>query len=237
MTVLNGKGISKGMALGKLIFYTPAEKHIEKRTVTNVQNEIVRLEKAKQSSLKELQKIYEKALKIMSKKNADIFKAHILLLDSPDFFEDIVNIITTDCVCAEYAVYTIAQKLMKKLKTEEMKSPINDIKDVSQTLIRNLANEKFNDIIGSEKVIICANDLVPSQILEFNKANVSGFCLINSDRNSHTAIIAKSMNIPAIVCIEQLTEKYMGNPALIDGEKGMLFIEPNSETIKRLFKY
>lgn len=227
LTVLHGEGIFKGKSAGKLVFYTPAEKHIEKRLITDVQSEIKRLEKAKQSSLKELQKIYEKALKIMSKKNADIFKAHILLLDSPDFFEDIVSKITTDCVCAEYAVDTTAQKLMKKLEAEEMKSPINDIEDVSQTLIRNLANEKFNDIIGHEKVIICAKDLVPSQILEFNKTNVTGFCLINADKNSHTAIVAKSMNIPAIVCIDDMAERYTGRNAVIDGEKGLLYIDPD----------
>lgn len=227
MVVLLGKGVSGGKATGKLIFYTPAQKHIQKITVNNTQTEIEKLKKAKQSSLKELQQTYEKARKIMSPKNADIFKAHILLLESPDFFESIINTVINDSVSAEYAVYAVAQKLMKKLDRENMTSPINDIEDVSQTLISNLANKKFNDVIENEKVIICADNLVPSKILEFNRKNIAGFCLINSEQNLHTAIIAKSMNIPAITGISGLTAEHMNKPAEIDGEKGILYIEPD----------
>lgn len=230
LTVLHGKGVSEGKATGKLIFYTSAKEHIQKITVNNTQAEIEKLKKAKQSSLKELQQIYEKARKIMSPKNADIFKAHVLLLESPDFFESIINTVVNDSVCAEYAVYSVAQKLMKKLDKENMTSPINDIEDVSQTLIRNLANKKFNDIIENEKVIICADNLVPSKILEFNRQNIAGFCLINSEQNLHTAIIAKSMNIPAITGVSGLTEEHMDKPAAIDGEKGILYIDPDINT-------
>lgn len=227
MKIFQGTGVSDGVAFGKLIFYNTDIQNIEKRTVSNIKAELERLEQAQRSTRTELQKTYEKALKIMSPQNADIFKAHVLLLDSPDFFESIVDIITTDKVCSEYAVLTVAQKLMQKLKNGNMKSPVNDIEDVSQCLLRNLRNEKFNQIITSEKAIICANELVPSQILEFNKSNVSGFCLLSNSHSSHIAIIAKAMKIPAVTGIRGLNAELSGKNAAIDGKKGLVYIDPD----------
>lgn len=228
MPEFKGQGVSEGIAFGKIMFYKTVKSDIKKRLVENTADEIERLQKAKQSAMKELQQIYEKALKIMSEKNSAIFKAHIQLLSSPDFSDRIINLIATEKVCADYAVYTVAQELMKTLEKGRMTSPVNDIEDVSGCLLRNLQNESFNTVIAKENVIICAHELVPSQILEFNKSKVSGFCLIGNSHSSHVTVAAKAMKIPAVIGVIGLTEENEGKPASIDGEKGIVRVNPNS---------
>lgn len=220
-----GKGVSDGVAKGKLMLYKAPDNEIAKTTVTNTEAQIKRLENARQNALVELRQVYKKAQALMSDDYADIFKAHVLMLENDDLCNAISQMIAADKVSADYATYTTAQKLKATLKKGGMSGSANDIDDVSDCLLRNLRNEQFNKIVADEKVILCADSLVPSQVLEFNSENIAGLCLVGDNHWRHIMIVAKAMKIPAVVGIDRLSDNHSGKMATLDGKTGVLTVD------------
>ncbi|MDO5124856.1 MAG: phosphoenolpyruvate-utilizing N-terminal domain-containing protein [Ruminococcus sp.] len=227
MKEFRGIGASVGNAEGVLMFFEALNGSADKSFVEDPIVEIERLRLAEHYAKLELEQVYAKALTLMSAEYADIFKAHIMLLESPDFFGAIEKMVKEQKLSAEYAVEVVAKKLSDTLKNGEMLSPIDDIKDVSECLLRNLRNEDFNRIATTESIIICADELVPSQVLEFHKSNIVGFCLIGNKHSSHVPIIAKALGIPAIIGLERPCVGCFGKNACIDGQAGILTVDEN----------
>lgn len=217
-----GQGVCDGIAKGKILIYKALDKTPRKNTIANAEEEIERLDKAKQISLAELQQIYEKAKRILSKNNADIFKSHVMILKSPDYIDKVAHMIRKEMVSSEYAVFTISNQYKNSLEKSGMSSSISDIDDVSQCLLRNLQNEGFNNIVTKEKVILCADDILPSQVLDINKANITGICLIGEKHWGHVKLVAQEMNTPAVVGINGITDRYNGKDAELNGKTGIL---------------
>ena len=236
MTVLNGKGVLDGIAIGKIVFYQRKGREAVKRHAENTEEELRRYQDAKQREAEELKKLYEKAFQEAGEKSAKIFEIHQMILEDIDFCDAITNTIQSERVNAEYAVKRACDTYIQTISAIDdpyLKERSADIKDISQKLIEILANAESDAFTSDEPVIIVADDLTPSETVQLDKSKILAFITINGSVNSHTAILARSMNIPAVVAVgEQLGLKYNGNNAIVDGASGRIYIEPDTATLK-----
>ncbi|WP_444643847.1 phosphoenolpyruvate--protein phosphotransferase [Caproiciproducens sp. R1] len=236
MTVLNGKGVLDGIAIGKIVFYQRKGREAVKRHAENTQEELRRYQDAKQREAEELKKLYEKAFHEAGEKSAKIFEIHQMILEDIDFCDAITDTIQSERVNAEYAVKKACDTYIQTISAIDdpyLKERSADIKDISQKLIEILANAESDAFTSDEPVIIVADDLTPSETVQLDKSKILAFITINGSVNSHTAILARSMNIPAVVAVgEQLGLKYNGNNAIVDGASGRIYIEPDTATLK-----
>lgn len=236
MTVLNGKGVLDGIASGKIVFYQRKGREAVKRHAENTEEELRRYRDAKQREAEELKKLYEKAFQEAGEKSAKIFEIHQMILEDVDFCDAITDTIQSERVNAEYAVKKACDTYIQTISAIDdpyLKERSADIKDISQKLIEILANAESDAFTSDEPVIIVADDLTPSETVQLDKSKILAFITINGSVNSHTAILAKSMNIPAVVAVgEQLGPKYNGNNAIVDGASGRIYIEPDTATLK-----
>lgn len=234
MIKLNGKGVSNGIAFGKLSFIKRDEICVKRKRVDNTSLEMKRFRIAKDFTLSQLDKLYEKALVEVGEANAQIFEIHKMMLDDEDFNESIENFIVSQNLNAEYSVALTADnfsEMFSSMDDDYMRGRAADVKDVSERLIKNLMN-KSTDSNVDEKSIICADDLAPSETVQLDKSKVLAFCTAQGSLNSHTAILARTMNTPAIIGLgNALSEEYDGKLAMIDGQTGIIYIEPDEETI------
>lgn len=240
MITLEGKSVFGGVAIGKVQFYKRNEITIKRTRVEDVEAEVERFQNAKAKTLELLKGLYEKALEDVGEANAMIFEAHQLMLEDPDYVESIENIIRTQDVNAEYAIGATADNfaaIFEAMDDAYMQGRAADVRDVSERLLQALSSQNETVMVMDEPVIIAADDLVPSETVQLDKEKVLSFVTMYGSANSHTAILARTMNIPAVIGLgEALKEEYDGKVAIVDGVDGKVYIDPDEETMASMQK-
>ena len=233
MITFTGKGAFGGYAMGQILFYNRIQTGIKAHTVDDPIAELERFFAAQKTAIEQLGELYEKALLEVGRSSAMIFQIHQMMLGDVDYVGSITNMIQNQGQNAEYAVSVTAAKFANMFATMDdpyMRERSADVKDISQRLI-NVLTHNHDGVISFEKpVIIAANDLVPSEIMQLDKDKVLAFVTCHGSINSHTAILARIMNIPAVVNLgTDFTKEYDGREAIVDGYNGKLIISPNQE--------
>ena len=235
MITLTGKSVFGGVEIGKIAFYKRNNQQVKRWRVEDTDAEVARFEAAKASAVEQLQGLYEKAMKDVGEENAMIFEIHQMMLEDLDYLESIIHIITNQQVNAEYAVATTADNfaaMFSAMDDAYMQGRAADVKDVSERILNILSGAGNAAFTTDEPAIIAADDLVPSETVQLDKEKVLGFATMYGSSNSHTAILARTMNIPAIIGLgEELKEEYDGAYAVIDGFDGKIHIDPDEETL------
>lgn len=238
MIKLTGKSVFGGIAIGKISFYKRNEITIKRSHVEDIEAEIKRFEQAKELAASELQQLHDKAMDDVGEANAMIFEIHQMMLEDLDYVESIVNMITTQEVNAEYAVGTTADNfaaMFAAMDDAYMQGRAADVKDVSERLIKVLSDSEHTALEMDAPAIIAADDLVPSETVQLDKEKVLAFVTMYGSSNSHTAILARTMNIPAVIGLgEELKQEYDGKLAIVDGMDGVIYIEPDAETMEKM---
>ena len=239
MKKFTGKGVYGAVAMGKISLFKKQDTVIQRTSVTDTEAEKARVEAAKAAASEQLQAIYEKALKEVGETNAQIFEIHMMMLEDDDYNESIQNIIDTQKVNAEYAVSITADNFAEMFSAMDdayMQARAADVRDISDRIIANLTGNVAVQEDSDEKRIICADDLAPSETVSLDKDKVLAFVTAHGSSNSHTAILARNMNIPAVIGVgsDFLKEVQDGTEAIVDGFTGEIFVEPDEETRQRL---
>lgn len=236
MITIKGKSVFGGVSIGKIMFYKRNEKVIKRTHVDDVDAEWKRFCDAKDTAVSQLKELYDKAIEDVGEANAMIFEIHQMMLEDLDYLESIENIIRTQEVNAEFAVATTADNFAQMFAAMDdayMQGRAADVKDVSERVLDILCGVSGGMKEMTEPCIIAADDLAPSETVQLDKSKVLGFATMYGSSNSHTAILARTMNIPAVIGLgEDLLTKYDGKMAMIDGFTGMLYIDPDEETMK-----
>ena len=236
MITIKGKSVCGGVSIGKIMFYKRNEKVIKRTHVDDVDAEWKRFCDAKDTAVSQLKELYDKAIEDVGEANAMIFEIHQMMLEDLDYLESIENIIRTQEVNAEFAVATTADNFAQMFAAMDdayMQGRAADVKDVSERVLDILCGVSGGMKEMTEPCIIAADDLAPSETVQLDKSKVLGFATMYGSSNSHTAILARTMNIPAVIGLgEDLLTKYDGKMAVIDGFTGMLYIDPDEETMK-----
>ena len=236
MITLTGKSVFGGVEIGKIAFYKRNERQVKRWHVEDTKEEIKRFEDAKLKAIKQLDELCEKAMKDVGEENAMIFEMHQIMLHDLDYNESITHIITGQKVNAEYAVSTTADNFARMFSSMDdayMQGRATDVKDISERVLNILSGAGQSGIDAEVPVIVAADDLVPSETVQLNKEMVLGFATMYGSSNSHTAILARTMNIPAIIGLgEELKTEYDGAFAIIDGFAGKIYINPDEDTLK-----
>lgn len=241
MEKLQGKGVYGAVAIGKISIFKRQEMSVKREHIDDAAAEKERVARAKAQSAAQLQEIYDKALREVGETNAQIFEMHMMMLDDEDYNESIENIIDTQMVNAEYAVAVTSDNFAEMFAAMDdayMQARSADVKDISNRLIRNLSAAGDEAEESLDKMIICADDLVPSETVSLDKDKVLAFVTAFGSSNSHTAILARNMNIPAIIGAgeEFLSKIKDGMDAIVDGFTGEIYLEPDETTRKTLEK-
>ena len=236
MITLTGKSVFGGVEIGKIAFYKRNKRQVVRRHVENTEEEVKRFEEAKLTAIAQLKELYEKAVKDVGEENAMIFEMHQIMLHDLDYNESVTHIITGQEVNAEYAVSMTADNFAKMFLAMEdayMQGRATDVRDISERVLTILSGAGQSGIDATEPVIVAADDLVPSETVQLDKKKVLGFATMYGSSNSHTAILARTMNIPAIIGLgEALKPEYDGAYAVIDGFDGKIYIDPDEYTLK-----
>lgn len=236
MITLQGKGVFGGVAIGKISFYKRTGGQIQRRKIDDPAAEIARFEEAKAKAIEQLDELYNKAVQEVGEGNAMIFQVHQMMLDDLDYVEAITNMITTQEINAEFAVGATGDnfsQMFASMDDEYMRERAADVKDISERVVSILSGSQEGGLVTDTPVILASDDLAPSETVQLDKDMVLSFVTQGGSTNSHTAILARTMNIPAIIGLgEGLTEEYEGKMGIVDGATGMLFIEPDEETLK-----
>lgn len=241
MKKFTGKGVYGAIAMGKISVFQKQDTLIQRTSVKDTEAEKARVEAAKAAAAEQLQAIYEKALKEVGETNAQIFEIHMMMLEDDDYNESIQNIIDTQKVNAEYAVSITADNFAEMFSAMDdayMQARAADVRDISDRIIANLTGNVAVQEDSGEKHIICADDLAPSETVSLDKDKVLAFVTAHGSSNSHTAILARNMNIPAVIGVgsDFLKEVQDGTEAIVDGFTGEIFVEPDEETRWRLLE-
>lgn len=234
METYTGKSILKGIAIGRILFYSKEEQVVQRRSVQDVDAEKGRYEQAKETAVRQLNELYEKALKEVGEVNAAIFEVHAMMLEDEDFNDSILNMIEGQKVNAEYAVAAIGDnfsQMFAQMEDEYFQARSADIKDIAERVVRILQGRSGVDTLGEEPVILAAKDLAPSETVQMDKSKLLGFVTELGSSNSHTAILARTMNIPALIGIP-VGEDLNGKMAVIDGNKGELIVDPDKVVLE-----
>ena len=238
MVVCQGKSVLKGIAIGKIYLYEKQEYVLEQKQVADAEAEVARFEAAKETAIGQLDDLYEKALAEAGEEQAMIFDVHKMMLDDGDYLDAITGLIRSEKVNAEYAVHTTGEQfaaVFASMDDEYMKARSADVKDISGRVIRILAGIGDGSIASEEPVILLADDLTPSETVSLDKSKILAFVTRNGSANSHTAILARSMNIPALVQTDvELLKEYHGIDAVVDGLDGKLYLDPEETVLAEL---
>lgn len=240
MREYSGKSVYGGIAIGPIKVIKKDNSQVKRIHITDTESEVNRFVQAKQNSKEQLEKLYEKAVLEVGEANAAIFDIHNMMLDDLDYIESIENVIRTQSVNAEYAIALTGDnfsEMFSAMNDDYMKARASDVKDISERIIRNLA--KIEDINSSfdESVIIVADDLAPSETVQLDKEKVLSFVTVHGSSNSHTAILAKTMNIPSVInCPVEIDSDIDGAFGIVDGYNGKLYIEPDESIISAMKK-
>ena len=233
METLIGKAVYKGIALGKIAVLRKTENVVKRVKIDDVAAELQRVESAKAQAIEQLGKLYDKAVKEVGEASAAIFEVHQMMLEDLDFNEAIENVIRTQEVNAEYAVASTGDsfsEMFASMDDDYMKARAVDIKDISERLVQNLAGNGDNGLDFTEPVIVVADDLTPSETVQMDKEKILAFVTVHGSTNSHTAILARMMNIPALIGVEmKLEDMQTGTEAVVDGFTGEFILCPEEE--------
>ena len=231
---LQGKSVFGGIAIGKLSIYNKGENVVKRSKVDDVEAEVKRFEEAKETAKAQLKGLYDKAMKEVGEANAQIFDVHQMMLDDLDYVESIENMIRSQGINAEFAVATTGDnfsEMFAAMDDDYMRARAADVKDISNRVVSVLQGAEEGGIDSSEPVILVADDLAPSETVQLDKSLVLSFVTRHGSTNSHTAILARTMNIPALIGIDY-SDDVNGKFAIVDGYEGKLIIEPDEETLK-----
>lgn len=235
MKVLEGKSVFSGIAIGKISIFQKADTSVKRIHVEDVEAEVSRVDEAKATALAQLQKLYDKAVQEVGESGAAIFEVHQMMMEDGDYLDSISNIIRTEGVNAEYAVATTGDNfasMFASMDDDYMRARAADVKDISDRLVRVLSGHGDGDMEAFEPSIIVAEDLAPSETVQMDKSKVLAFVTRKGSANSHTAILARTMNIPALINIDY-DDSVNGMTAIVDGKNGTLILEPDEETLKK----
>ena len=231
-----GKSVYKAITLGKVLVFARNENQIKRRKIEAVDGEIARLEAAIAKATEQLQELYEKAVKEVGEASAAIFEFHQMMLEDDDYLDSMHEIIRGEEVNAEYAVAQTGDNfsaMFAGMEDDYMKARAIDVKDVSERLVRILSGTESNGKMGEEPVIIVADDLSPSETVQMDKEKILAFVTVHGSTNSHTAILARMMNIPAIIGVPLELDKIPnGCQAIVDGISGEVILEPEASEIE-----
>ena len=231
---ITGKSVFSGIAIGKLAIFQNGDNPVKREKITDSRAEIQRFTDAKEEAKVQLAALYEKALKEVGEVNAAIFEVHQMMLDDLDYIEAITNMIESQEVNAEYAVATTGDNfsaMFAAMDDDYMKARAADVKDISNRVITILQGNQTGGMDSDEPVILLANDLAPSETVQLDKSKVLSFVTRHGSTNSHTAILARTMNIPALIGIDY-TEDAEGKLGIVDGYEGKLIIDPPASVLE-----
>ena len=239
MQVYNGKSVFGGIAIGKISVYQKGEQQVKRVKIADADAEMERYAVAKDAAVEQLQKLYDKALKEVGEANAAIFEIHQMMLDDDDYNESVENIIRTQMVNAEYAVAATADnfaQMFASMDDDYMKERAADVKDISERLLAILHGTDSNKVDTNEPVIIVADDLAPSETVQLDKDMVLSFVTVHGSLNSHTAILARTMAIPALIGTEALplNASVDGKLGIVDGFNGKIYVDPDENILTEM---
>lgn len=238
MVVYQGKGVYGAVAVGKVSVFSRHSADVRRLTVDDTEKELARVEAAKEMAAQQLEEIHSKALKEVGEANAEIFEVHLMMLDDEDYNDSIKSIIETQKVNAEYAVAVTADNFAEMFSSMDdayMQARAADVKDISDRLIACLTGGGNTETGSDEKMIVCADDLAPSETVSLDKDKVLAFVTAFGSSNSHTAILARNMNIPAVISAGEdfLKNIHDGDMLIVDGHTGELIVSPDDATITK----
>lgn len=240
MIKYNGKSVYGGIAIGKIHIMAKSEQRIVRHKIENCNDEIVRFEIAKTEAQNQLAALYDKAKKEVGEASAAVFEIHQMMLDDDDYLNSVKNIIAEQGINAEYAVGITADnfaEIFSSMDDAYMKERAADVKDISERIIRILTNADTGKAVSNEPVIILADDLAPSETVQLDKNLVLSFVTVHGSTNSHTAILARTMNIPALIGVNmEISDELEGKMAVVDGFNGVIYIEPDEELLAKMQK-
>lgn len=241
MLVFSGKSVFSAVAIGKISVFKRNEIIVKRTHADDVEGEKKKFERARNISIEELKEIYDKALKEVGEANAQIFEIHQMMLSDEDYNDSIINIIETQGVNAEYAIATTADNFAEMFASMDdpyMQARAADVKDISNRIIKNLGENDGTSAMSDDKMIICADDLAPSETVSLDKDKVLAFVTAHGSSNSHTAILARNMNIPAVIGVGDslLRQVENGVTAIVDGFTGNIYIDPDEKTMKEMLE-
>ncbi len=235
MEQLVGKSIFKGTAIGRILFYSKNQQQVKRGKVADTDAEIARYEKAKATAIGQLGALHDKAVAEVGEDNAMIFEVHAMMLEDEDYNDSVYNIIRNEGVNAEFAVATTGDnfsKMFAEMDDEYFKARAADVKDISERVITILQGGGNSGQIGDEPVIVVAEDLAPSETVQMDKSKLLAFVTRLGSSNSHTAILARTMNIPALIGVD-IKEEWNGKNAIVDGKNGIFIVDPDVATLEK----
>ena len=234
MQSFQGKSVYKGIVMGPVVVLKKNDYQVKRSRIEDADAETSRVQEAVKRSQGQLQKLYDKALKEVGEASAAIFEVHQMMLEDEDYLEAIQNMIQTEMVNAEYAVAVTGDnfsQMFASMDDDYMKARAADIKDISERLVRNLSGQEDADLSDIDPSVIVADDLSPSETVQMDKEKILAFVTVHGSTNSHTAILARMMNIPALIGVPlALDELKSGTTAVVDGFTGQVIFEPDEET-------
>ena len=234
MQSFQGKSVYKGIVMGPVVVLKKNDYQVKRSRIEDADAETSRVQEAVKRSQEQLQKLYDKALKEVGEASAAIFEVHQMMLEDEDYLEAIQNMIQTEMVNAEYAVAVTGDnfsQMFASMDDDYMKARAADIKDISERLVRNLSGQEDADLSDIDPSVIVADDLSPSETVQMDKEKILAFVTVHGSTNSHTAILARMMNIPALIGVPlALDELKNDTTAVVDGFTGQVTFEPDEET-------
>lgn len=238
MEVYQGKSVFGGIAIGRISVHKKDEQQVKRVRIEDPEQEILRYRQAKQTAMEQLQSLYQKALKEVGEANAAIFEIHQMMLEDDDYNESVENIIRMQQVNAEYAVASTGDnfaQMFSAMDDDYMRARSADVKDISERVLSVLGDRSTGIAASEEPVIIVADDLAPSETVQLNKDLVLSFVTVHGSANSHTAILARTMSIPALIGTAiPLTDDIDGKVGIVDGKNGCIYVDPDEDTLGRM---
>lgn len=240
MQCFQGKSVYKGIVMGPVAVLKKNDYQVKRARIEDPEAEVKRVEEAVEVSKKQLGRLYDKAVREVGEASAAIFEVHQMMLEDEDYLESMENMIRTELVNAEYAAAATGDnfaEMFAAMDDEYMKARSADVKDISERLVRNLSGEGDNDLSSMEPSVIVADDLSPSETVQMDKEKILAFVTVHGSTNSHTAILARMMNIPALIGVPiDLNGLKTGMTAVVDGFSGQVIFEPEEDVRKETEK-
>ncbi|BBF43203.1 phosphoenolpyruvate-protein phosphotransferase of PTS system [Lachnospiraceae bacterium KM106-2] len=237
MTHYQGRGVYNGVAIGKIQVYVKSDQMVKRERIDDVQAEITRYEEATAKAIEQLQGLHAKALKEVGEASAAIFEVHQMMLEDLDYADSVKNMIESQNVNAEFAVATTGDNfsdMFASMDDAYMKERAADVKDISERLVSILKGVDTSAAESNEPVILLADDLAPSETVQLDKSRILSFVTVHGSVQSHTSILARTMNIPALIGVNiELDPSLDGKMAIVDGQTGELFVEPDEELLSK----
>ena len=238
MQIYKGKSVFGGIAIGKISVYSKAEQQVKRLKIENVEKEVERYHEATATAIQQLQELYDKALREVGEANAAIFEIHQMMLEDDDYAESIENMIQMQKVNAEYAVAQTADnfaRMFSLMDDDYMKERAADVKDISERLLTVLQGEESQGVESQEPSIIVEDDLAPSETVQLDKDKVLSFVTVHGSLNSHSAILARTMGIPALVGTKlPVDDTVNGKLGIVDGTNGIIYVDPDEVTLGKM---